>query len=413
MFGHFGEAVVRARHQQSVSRGALARKTGLPVAALAEIERCSSVPSHGVVEKLSGALGMQVDELLLAAGHQPEWLSRLLRTDPAEVIRVLRQIEPNLAEAPSLRESAASRVLETEKGCLFKGDCVGWMRGLDGSSADLVFADPPFNLNKDYGTGVRDDLPETHYFDWSCDWLREAVRILRPGGALFLYNIPKWGVHLASWLSQYLEFRHWITIDIKFSLPIPGRLYPSHYSLLYFTKGGRPARFSPPRLPIETCRHCGGEIRDYGGYKDRMNPKGVNLTDVWTDISPVRHARYKRRKANELPLKLLDRVLDIASNEGDLVVDPFGGSGTTYVAAEIKARRWLGCEIGECGPILERFQQLDREREDLRRVRSKVNTLFTPASLELRRRHGHDTSRYKVDDAEMPAVHEGSLFDWK
>lgn len=413
MFGHFGEAVFAHRCSRGLSRGMLARKAGLPVVELAEIERCGSLPAQEVVQRLAVAFGVDPDELLLAGGYQPEWLTRMMRTNPAALVRALKDgtsVAPGDGPQPC---SDASAVLETERGYLSRGDCVAWMRGLVDRSADLVFADPPFNLNKDYGNGVSDDLPETHYFNWSCEWLREAVRILRPGGALFLYNIPKWGLHLASWLSQHLEFRHWIAIDIKFSLPIPGRLYPSHYSLLYFTKGGRPARFAPPRLPIETCRHCGGEIRDYGGYKDRMNPKGVNLSDVWTDISPVRHARHKRRKANELPLKLLDRVLDIASAEGDLVVDPFGGSGTTYVAAEIKARRWLGCEIGDCSPIVERFQRLDREREDLRLVRAKVNTLFTSASLDLRRRHGHDSSKYRLDESQMPAVHEGTLFDWE
>lgn len=411
MFGHFGEVVVACRHARGLSRAVLARKSGLVVGELAEIERCGSVPGEDLVQRVAVALGVEPEELLLSAGYQPEWMSQVMRNSPAAAVRALREVALARSQGGTDSGSDAAVVLETDRGRLFRGDCVRWMRGLESRSADLVFADPPFNLNKDYGNGVSDDLPDTHYFDWSCEWLREAVRILRPGGALFLYNIPKWGLHLASWLSQHLEFRHWIAIDIKFSLPIPGRLYPSHYALLYFTRGGRPARFSPPRLPIETCRHCGGEIRDYGGYKDRMNPRGVNLTDVWTDISPVRHARYKRRKANELPLKLLDRVLDIASEEGDLVVDPFGGSGTTYVAAEIKARRWLGCEIGDCSPIVERFQRLHREREDLRLVRTKVNTLFTSASLALRRRHGHDSSKYRIDESEMPAVHESTLFD--
>ena len=82
-------------------------------------------------------------------------------------------------------------------------------------------------------------------------------------------------------------------IDIKYSLPIQKRLYPSHYALLYFIKGDKPAIFHPDRQPVSCCRHCGGELRDYGGYKDKMNPKGVNLSDVWTDIPPVRHAKYK------------------------------------------------------------------------------------------------------------------------
>jgi hypothetical protein len=69
----------------------------------------------------------------------------------------------------------------------------------------------------------------------------------------------------------------------------------------------------------------------------------VNLTDVWTDISPVRHARFKRRRQRTNYLRLLDRVLDIAEQAGDLVLDPFGGS-TTYVMAELKGRHWIGCE---------------------------------------------------------------------
>ena len=60
-----------------------------------------------------------------------------------------------------------------------------------------------------------------------------------------------------------------------------------------------------------------------------MNPKGVNLSDVWTDIPPVRHAKYKKRDTNALALKLMDRIVSMASDPESLVLDPFGGSGTT------------------------------------------------------------------------------------
>jgi site-specific DNA-methyltransferase (adenine-specific) len=246
--------------------------------------------------------------------------------------------------------------------------------------------------------------------------LHEIVRILKPGGAFFLYNLPKWNMRLGAWLCQYLDFKHWIAVDIKFSLPIPGRLYPSHYALLYFTKGPRPRRFTPPRVPIETCRHCGGELKDYGGYKDKMNPLGVNISDVWGDLSPVRHSRFKRRKANELPLKMMDRILDIASGEGDLVFDPFGGSGTTYVAAELKGRRWLGCEIGDCQPIIGRFALIEQDRELLEKIRTRVNVLFTDETLRLRSRNGHETSKYRID-ANGPARSlrgsQASLFEYR
>ena len=392
------------------------RQVGITVGEVAEIERTGSLPADRIVTAIAQAFGMGGDELLLAAGFMPAWVERLLTQHPGHATAALRQLAGAASRSPGvpvLPPQVPPIVIETPKGRLHQGDCIALMQSLDDDSVDLVFADPPFNLNKNYGEGVRDDLAETHYFEWSCAWLTEAARVLKPGGSLFLYNIPRWATHLASWLSNRLEFRHWISVDIKFSLPIQGRLYPSHYALLYFTKGTRPTTFAPSRLPIETCRHCGGEIRDYGGYKDRMNPKGVNLTDVWTDISPVRHARFKRRKANELPLKLLDRVLDIATVEGDLVLDPFGGSGTTFVAAELKGRRWIGCEIGDCAPIVERLHRLERERETLDAVRAKINTLFTPSSLALRRRHGHSTSKYRIDETDPASVHEGDLFAWK
>ena len=183
----------------------------------------------------------------------------------------------------------------------------------------------------------------------------------------FLYNLPKWNILFAAHLmALHMEFRHWIAIDMKNCLPIPGRLYPSHYSLLYFTKG--PAKiFKRVRTPIETCRHCGGEIRDYGGHRHAMNPNGVNLKDVWTDIPPVRHWKFKskKRSANALSTKILDRVIEISTVAGDVVLDPFGGSGTTYAVCEKKNRQWLGIELDFCDIIAERFEHGDIRHHEM------------------------------------------------
>ena len=291
----------------------------------------------------------------------------------------------------------ADPVFSTRLGSLYHADCMDALPAIQAESVHCVFADPPFNLGKDYGRSVNDARAEQEYLAWCRQWCDELVRVLAPGGALFLYNLPRWNTHLAAHLAGALTFKHWIAVDLKFSLPIPSRLYPSHYSLLYFVKGPRPRVFHPPRLPLQTCRHCGGEIRDYGGYKDRMNPHGVSLTDVWTDIPPVRHRRYKNRAANELSLKMLDRVLDIATDEGDRVLDPFGGGGTTFAACELKERQWIGMEIGDCDPIVRRLSDLEDERAQLAHIREQTNVLFTDKALKLRQKHGHDTSRYRID----------------
>ncbi len=247
-------------------------------------------------------------------------------------------------------------IFSTDHGSLFQGDCLDLLASLEDESIDLIFADPPFNLNKDYGSGIRDDLDEDRYLDWCGQWIKEGCRLLAKGGAFWLYNLPRWNVELGHKLNDNgMLFRHWVAVDIKMVMPIPGRLYPSHYSLLYYTKG-KPKRFVRPRVPIPVCRHCGGDIKDYGGHRNKLNPAGLNVTDVWTDIPPVRHARTKRRGANELSEKLLERVVTISSVEGDIVLDPFGGSGTTFAVAERLHRRWLGSELGEVEPIIARLE---------------------------------------------------------
>jgi site-specific DNA-methyltransferase (adenine-specific) len=248
--------------------------------------------------------------------------------------------------------------LQTHHGALFNEDCLGFLRRVGDETVDTVFADPPFNLGKVYGPKVNDKISEGEYVEWSQAWIDECLRVLKPGGSFFTYNLPRWnivfGAHL---IAREMMFRHWIAISIKASLPITGRLYPAHYSLLYYSKG-KPTTFRKIRTPIETCRHCGGEIKDYGGHRGAMNPDGVNLTDVWTDIPPVRHWKFKSKKrgANQLSTKLLSRVIHLSTVEGDLVLDPFGGSGTTFDVAERHDRYWVGSEIESCDVIVERLR---------------------------------------------------------
>lgn len=251
--------------------------------------------------------------------------------------------------------------LVTELGALFNSDCLKFLSAVQSECVDTVFADPPFNIGKEYGDKVDDRKEHSDYVSWCYQWVDECIRVLKPGGSLFIYNIPKWNIYISHHLLEVgMHMRDWIAVDIKFGLPLKGRLYPSHYSLLYFTKG-KHKTFHNIRTPIQTCRHCGGEVKDYGGHRDKMNPKGVNLTDVWADIPPVRHWKFKskKRKANSLSTKMLDRVIHMTTNEGDLVLDPFGGSGTTFAVCEKMNRHWLGSEIESCDVIEERLSGLD------------------------------------------------------
>lgn len=297
-----------------------------------------------LVMKRSGGAGA-IDGLALKRstqlklGARPTWPRGLF--DPTPMLRASVDVEPAC----------------TPFGALWATDCMRVLPAIADACIDTVFADPPFNLGKIYGKNTNDAISEAAYLDWCRTWVRECARTLKPGGALFVYNLPKWNILLGAYLVELgLTFRHWIAIEISSSFPISGRLHPSHYGLLYFTKG-RPKTFRRIRTPIQVCRHCGGEIKDYGGHRHAMN-KGVNLKDVWTDIPPVRHWKFKSkdRPANALSTKLLDRVVEMTTRPGDVVLDPFGGSGTTFAVCEAKHRHWLGMEIDFAPEILARLE---------------------------------------------------------
>ena len=186
--------------------------------------------------------------------------------------------------------------------------------------------------------------------------MREAIETR--GGLFFLYNLPKWNVLLGAYLAELgMEFRHWIAVEISTSLPIPGRLHPSHYSLLYYTKG-HPTTFRRIRTPIQICRHCGGEVKDYGGHRHAMNPKGVNLKDVWTDIPPCRHWKFKSkdRRANALSTKILDRVISRCPQSAVILCSIHSAVAVDIAVCEKKGREWLGIEIDFARDVVERLE---------------------------------------------------------
>lgn len=227
---------------------------------------------------------------------------------------------------------------------LFCGDALACVRGLHENSADIVFLDPPFNLGKTYGPsgGKADRIPARDYFRNLCQVLEESAYVLKPGGALYLYHLPRWAFRFATVLNRRLTFRHWIAISMKNGFARGDHLYPAHYALLYFTKG-KPARFRRPKIPPASCRHCGGHLKDYGGYK-RFVARGINLSDVWDDVSPVRHRKSKTRSANELPSIIPQRVVHMSGRSGGLFVDLYAGGGTATLAARDAGMRVVACD---------------------------------------------------------------------
>ncbi len=223
------------------------------------------------------------------------------------------------------------------------GDCIKVMNELPPESAQLVFADPPFNLGKKYGV-YRDNLPFERYMEWTREWLKAAVRILKPDGSLMLYNIPKMLSYTVPILNELLEFRHWIAWNSG-GKPLGRTLQPAHYGILFYTKSKK-SKFFDVRAPHKKCRKCGSYLKDYGGKEHMRHSFGYQISDVWDDIHRVRHAS-KRINGHpcQLPVHLIERAILMTTDVDDLVVDPFCGGGSGVVAAKQMGRQYIGIEI--------------------------------------------------------------------
>jgi site-specific DNA-methyltransferase (adenine-specific) len=224
-----------------------------------------------------------------------------------------------------------------------RGDCLEVLSKIDNNSVDMVFADPPFNLEKKYGS-YNDRKPMEVYLDWCKQWLNEMVRITKPTGSIFVHNVPKWLTYYACILNDIAYFRHWIAWDAM-SNPLGKTLLPAHYGILFYTKKPRGFKFYEIRHPHGRCRSCGSYLKDYGGKKDQMHPFGALVSDVWSDIHRIRHSVRRDEHPCQLPIPLLERIILMSTDPGDIVLDPFMGTGTTAIAAKSLGRHFVGIEL--------------------------------------------------------------------
>lgn len=268
------------------------------------------------------------------------------------------QVNGNYPAAPPLTlEYVGAR------GILFRADALQLLANIRNDSVNVVFADPPFNLGKDYDTpNFRDEMGTEFYKGWCRTWLLEMVRVLKPGGSLFLYHLPKWLIELGHWLNTIhtIEYKSWIALNMKSSFPVKGRIHPAHYGLLHYVKKGADVTFNVVRTRSPVCRHCDKLIRDYGGYLGKYQQYHhdgalwVQVSDFWEDTRPARQEKSRSKLVNELPVQIPERAILMATNPGDVVLDCFGGGGSTFHAAELHRRFWIGCEIGRPLAILKR-----------------------------------------------------------
>ena len=245
-----------------------------------------------------------------------------------------------------MQKSKVKKTIKQFENKIICGDILESLKEIPKDSIDMVFADPPFNLNKKYSNS-NDQKDIEEYLQWCYDWIDECIRVLKPSGTLFLHNIPKWLVYYANHLNEKgMYFKHWIAWEAP-GTPLGKTLYPAHYGILYYTKSKKDFKFYNIRIPHKRCRVCKEVQKDYGGKKVQMHPFGPVLSDVWSDLHRIRHKTRRDSHPNQLPEPVMERLVMICTEKGDVVLDPLIGTGTTALAAKRLGRKYIGIDNSE------------------------------------------------------------------
>lgn len=226
---------------------------------------------------------------------------------------------------------------------IIQGDCLELMKSIPDNFVDMTFADPPFNLKKKYN-GYTDSLEFKEYVKWCDKWIAEMVRITKPTGSIFVHNIPKWLTFYVNILNEHAHFKHWIAWNAP-TAPMGKSLQPGHYGILFYVKDSKKAKIYEIRMPHERERKSNFLRKDYGGKKAGLHPFGPLVSDVWSDIHRIKHNKYRDEHPCQLPLPLLERLILMTTDENDIVLDPFIGTGTTAIAAKRLGRKYIGFDL--------------------------------------------------------------------
>lgn len=235
------------------------------------------------------------------------------------------------------------------------GDCVQGMRRMPDGAVDLIVTDPPFainfkakrsNYNRTSGRVMEgyNEISATDYYDFSFQWMQEAFRVLNSAGSCFVFS--GWNnlkdILVAADKCGFVTVNH-IIWKYQFGVSCRRRFVTSHYHCLFFCKDDKERKFYPDaRFAKNSRTPNGGSAR----YRD--------MEDVW--IINREYWTGDKKTPTKLPREAVEKILAYASKEGDLVLDPFSGSGQVAVVSKMLGRRYIAFEV------VKEYCQFARER---------------------------------------------------
>lgn len=268
--------------------------------------------------------------------------------------------ERNLVDFEKNQNKKPTLFYRHPHGELWLGNSIEWLKSLKDESVDMIFADPPYNIKKaDWDTFESQE----EYIKFSMLWIEQAARVLKPTGTLFICGFSEILADIKHPAMRFFKSCRWIIWNYKNKANLGSDWGRSHESILHFRKTKKfTFNIDDIRIPygehtLKYPSHPQAETSQYGNGKNgnhiwEPNPLGAKPKDVLEiphDIIEVpttcNGMHEKTPHPTQKPEELLRKIILASSNIGDIILDPFCGSGTTPVCAEQLQRKWLSCDL--------------------------------------------------------------------
>ena len=265
----------------------------------------------------------------------------------------------------------------TQYGQLFCDDSIEFLKDIESESVDLIFADPPYNIKK-----AQWDVfsSQKEYLDWSLTWIKEAQRILKKDGSLYICGFSEILADIKYLASPIFRSCKWLVWYYRNKANLGNDWGRSHESILHFRKSSsfifnidevripynEHTTKYPKRTQAESSQYSNGKA-----YEWEPHPMGAKPKDV-LEIPTISNSSWEKYPhETQKPVELLRKVILSSSNPESIILDPFGGSGTTFAVAEAYKRKWIGIEKNEeyCKLIRNRVS----DEEHIKRISSCID----------------------------------------
>lgn len=271
-------------------------------------------------------------------------------------------------------------------GKLYQGYAADWLRSLPDSSIDLIFADPPYNVKKaEWDTFESQE----RYIEWSMEWIKQASRVLKPTGTMFVCGVSEILSDLKHPACRYFDGCRWLIWHYKNKANLGNDWGRAHESLLHLRKSKKfRLNMDPVRIPygkhtLKYPSHPQAKSSNFGKGKRRDNwqphPLGAKPKDVLEIPTKCNGSYESTPHPTQKPEELVRKLVMATSNAGDIVIDPFSGSGTTAVVSEQLKRKWLACDLS-----IEYNEWAIKRIENVKRLSEEEWIDFDRANVERR-----------------------------